>query len=219
MSKILIIEDDKVIGQGLVQALSHEGYEVNWATNGQEGLNRLKSFQPNLIILDIMMPQLNGFEVIAEIRRVGNTIPILVLSARTDSFDKVRGLDLGADDYLTKPFNLDELFARVRKQLKKTVAKEYLFGDFKFDQEKRLLTNTTTAEVVSLNSKELKLLELFMRREGQILTREIILDQVWGDNYDGTDRTVDNLIVSLRKKLNNLHILTERSLGYRFVTK
>ncbi len=219
MNRILIVEDDKIIRLGLTQALQNDGYEVLIAMNGEEGINQAKTEHPHLIVLDIMMPKMNGFEVITELRRHGHDTPIIVLSARVDSQDKVRGLDLGADDYIEKPFNLDELLARIRKQLKKSDLKEDFFGDFKFDWQKRILTDTESSKVISLSTKELKLLELFLKKKEQVLTREIILSSVWSHDYDGTDRTVDNVIMSLRKKLKNLHLITERGLGYRFMTK
>lgn len=217
MSKVLIIEDDKIISDGLKQALEDEGYEVKCAYDGENGLFMIRTESPELVILDIMMPNMNGFEVTTEVRRQGDSVPIIVLSARTESLDKIRGLDLGADDYVTKPFDLDELMARVRRFLKKQADQEHEFGEFNYNWKERILTKKGCA--VLLQSKERMLLEFFLKRLNQIVSREQILDGVWGSDYDGTDRTVDNMIVALRKKVGAKHLITERGLGYRFVTK
>lgn len=217
MSKILIIEDDKIISNGLKQALENEGYQVQCAFDGDMGLYMAKTESPDLVIMDVMMPSMNGFEVTTELRRHGEQVPILILSARTESKDKIRGLDLGADDYISKPFDLDELLARVRRFLKKESQNVDEFGDCQYDWGLRSLSCKKTA--ITLSTKERLLLELFLKRKNQIITREQILDNVWGSDYDGTDRTVDNLIVALRKKLGTEHLVTERGLGYRLVTK
>lgn len=216
-AKVLVVEDDRVIAEGLVQVLEATGYEVIWASDGEQGLYEARTQAPDVIILDIMMPEMNGFEVTTELRRQGDHVPIIVLSARTETGDKVRGLDLGADDYLTKPFDLDELLARVRRQLKKNNEKKQEFGGWEYSWQERLL-KTKAGEPCALNTKERKLLEFFLKRKNQIVSREQILDAVWGADYDGTDRTVDNLVVALRKKIGGQHLLTERGLGYRFVT-
>ena len=216
-AQILVIEDDKIISNGLRQGLIAEGYSVTVAADGETGLHLAKTTNPDLLILDIMMPQLNGFEVITELRRSGDNVPVIVLSARTDPKDKVRGLDLGADDYVSKPFDLDELMARVRRHLGRRAENDQVFGEFIYKWKTRQLLKNKDQEFVVLNGKERKLLEFFLKRPGQIVTREQVLDGVWGD-YDGTDRTVDNLIVVLRKKIGGSHLVTERGLGYRFVT-
>ncbi|MCB0414284.1 MAG: response regulator transcription factor [Bdellovibrionales bacterium] len=217
MSKILIVEDDKVISDGLKQALESEGYQVACAFDGDAGLYKIKTESPDLVILDIMMPNMNGFEVTTEVRRSGDSIPIMVLSARVESQDKVRGLDLGADDYISKPFDLDELLARVRRLIKKQHAVNECFGDFEYIWKNRTLCQSGL--FIQLQTKERLLLEFFLKRANQIVSREQILDSVWGSDYEGTDRTVDNLVVALRKKLGSKHVITERGLGYRFVTK
>jgi DNA-binding response OmpR family regulator len=216
--RILIVEDDKILSQGLKQAMTEEGHEVLIAMDGETGLHMARTAHPDLLILDIMMPHLNGFEVITELRRGGDNVPVIVLSARTDSRDKVRGLDLGADDYVSKPFDLDELLARVRRHLGRRAAHDQIFGSFVYEWKTRQLLDGTDRHSILLTAKERKLLEFLLKREGQVVTREQVLDGVWGD-YDGTDRTVDNLIVSLRKKVGSEHLVTERGIGYRFVTK
>lgn len=219
MSRILVIEDDLVISKGLRLALEAEGYEVVLAYDGEEGLFKAKTESPDLLILDIMMPELNGFEIVTELRRTGDGVPIVVLSARTDSVDKIRGLDLGADDYVSKPFDLNEFLARVRRHLGRRQEMGQRFGEFIYDWKQRQLVKNEGGQSVSLTTKERKLLELFLKRVGQILTREQVLDGVWGADYQGTDRTVDNVIVSLRKKVGAEFLRTERGAGYRFVTK
>ncbi len=217
--KILVIEDDQIISVGLIQALDEEGYETMTAMDGETGLYMAKTASPDLLILDIMMPRLNGFEVVTELRRNGDQVPVIVLSARTDAQDKVRGLDLGADDYVAKPFDLDELLARVRRHLGRKSVQDQVFGLFVYEWRTRQLLVKEGGFPIPLTAKERKLLEFFLKRDGQIVSREQVLDGVWGDDYDGTDRTVDNLVVSLRKKLGSSHLQTERGLGYRFVTK
>ncbi len=217
--KIIVIEDDKIISNGLRQALTKEGYDVKCAFDGDSGLYMVKTEKPDLVILDIMMPHMNGFEVTTEVRRLGDSVPIIILSARVETKDKIRGLDLGADDYMTKPFDLDELLARVRRQLRRELENDEDIGELIYSWKNRSLLNPATKEIMTLTSKERVLLEFFLRRKNQIITREQILDGVWGADYDGTDRTVDNVIVSLRKKIGTQFLLTERGLGYRFVTK
>jgi DNA-binding response OmpR family regulator len=219
MSRILLIEDDLIISKGLRLALEAEGYEVVLAYDGAEGLFKANTEAPDLIVLDIMMPQMNGFEVAMELRRSGDRVPIIVLSARTESADKVRGLDLGADDYVEKPFDLDELLARVRRQLGRRSQVSAEFGDYRYDWQLKQLQAKASGEAIALTAKERRLLEFLLKRAGQIVTREQVLDAVWGADYDGTDRTVDNLVVSLRKKVGAACLVTERGSGYRFVTK
>lgn len=216
MKTILVVEDDKIILTGLRQALEHEGYCVRCAVNGAEGLYMAQTERPDLVILDIMMPEMNGFEVMTEIRRRGQQTPIIVLSARVDCKDKVRGLELGADDYVSKPFDLDELLARIKRHMQRHHTKTQYFSEYCYDWILRQLT--FNEKPVRLKSKERLMLECFLKRPNQIITREQLLDYVWGEDYDGTDRTIDNIIVSLRKKIEASHVLTERGLGYRFVT-
>lgn len=216
MAKILIIEDDRIIADGLKQAMEMEGHTVIAAYDGYDGLYAAKNENPDLLILDIMMPEINGFEVITELRRETNPVPIIVLSARTQSTDKVRGLDLGADDYMCKPFDLNELLARVRRFIDKGKKRVQLFGQFKYDWETQQLSNKAGKPIV-LSTKERKILEFFLNRPNRIVSREMLLDGVWSSEYDGTDRTVDNMIVSLRKKLGSKYLITERGVGYRFM--
>lgn len=215
----MVVEDDTVIARGLAQAFDLEGYKVLLATDGDSAVYMSRTEDVDLVVLDVMMPGLNGFEVTTELRRSGDSVPILILSARTETRDKVRGLDLGADDYLEKPFDLDELLARVRRLLTRTEGKAQTLGDCIYDWKLRMLTSSKTGEAIALTPKERRLLEFFLKRSGQIVSREKVLDGVWGADYDGTDRTVDNVIMSLRKKIGGECLLTERGFGYRFVTK
>lgn len=214
--RILIIEDDEHIQLGLKKAFENEGYNVTQAFDGEDGAYLVKEVQPDLIILDIMMPFMNGFEVISELRTEGIDIPILVLSARTETQDKIRGFKLGADDYIEKPFSLEELLARVERRLKMQSKGEFVFGNFSFDQRANLLLRSE--KEVLLSGKEIKLLKFFIARKNQILSREQIIHGVWGGDYTGTDRTVDNFILGLRKIIGKEHLVTVRGLGYRFVT-
>ncbi len=225
MHKILLIEDDSVIILGLTQTLKEEGYQVVSAQDGEQGLYAIKTESPDLVICDIMMPNMNGFEVISETRRLGENVPFIVLSARTGSPDKIKGLDLGADDYVSKPFDLEELLARIRRLLSKRSGQAFIFGNYEYNWKSRSLllntekTSVTAGRPITLQTKERLLLEFLIKRANQLVSREQILDGVWGSDYDGTDRTVDNVIVSLRKKLGSKHLITERGIGYRFVTK
>lgn len=219
MPKILIVEDEKTIAVGLKRGLVAEGFEVIMAFDGEDGLYALQNESPDLAIVDLMMPLMNGFELTAEIRRLGINTPLIVLSARSESKDKVRALGLGADDYVTKPFDYDELLARIKRRLGASQCAKTEFGGFIYEWEKQSLFNVTSKSTVALNQRETKLLEFFLKRVDRPLTREQILNAVWGEDYEGTDRTVDNFVVMLRKKIGADHILTVRGGGYRFVTK
>ncbi len=215
--KILIIEDDENIQLGLKKAFERETYDVVQAFDGEDGVFLAKTENPDLIILDIMMPFMNGFEVISELRSDGSDTPIIVLSARVETQDKVRGLKLGADDYMEKPFALEELLARVYRKIGISIKEEYSFGDCIYSH--KVSTLKIEEKIIDLSGKEIKLLEFLLKRDGQIVSREQIIAAVWGSDYEGTDRTVDNFILGLRKKIGKEHLLTVRGLGYRFVTK
>ena len=200
--------------------LQLEGFETLTASDGREAIALLGE-RLDLVVLDVMLPHLNGFEIVERLRSRGDDVPIILLSAKTEEEDVVRGLELGADDYVTKPFRLTELLARVRAHLRRrpssTVA---TFGDVRVDFDKREVRRDDGP--VELTSKELDLLEFMWEKEGRALTREAILHAVWGNDYYGTDRTVDNFINRLRQKLDTpgtpAHFLTVRGVGYRFVS-
>ena len=220
---ILIVEDDTSILRGLKMNLELEGYSVLTAEDGEKGLVLAWEEQPDLVILDVMLPKMNGFEVCKEIRRRKIDVPVLMLSAKNAEIDKIMGLDLGADDYISKPFSLREVLARVnaflRRRRSATAPASVSFGSVSVD----FATHQATREgkAVSLTTKELDLVRFFAEHEGKVLSRETILDGVWGRAYEGTDRTVDNFINRLREKLDSSdapkHFLTVRGAGYRFV--
>jgi DNA-binding response OmpR family regulator len=224
---VLVVEDDPSIAKGLEKNLRFEGYQVFVAPDGQRGLELAVDKAPDLILLDLMMPGLNGFEVLRELRRREIEIPVIVLTAKGEESDKVRGLDLGADDYVTKPFGVKELLSRVsavlrRKRRFEKQVERVCFGRVQIDFSAREVK--VSGRRVELTQKEFELVRFFLAREGQALDRQEILNRVWGFDYFGTDRTVDNFINRLRQKLEAdperpRHFLTVRGMGYRFDSK
>jgi two-component system alkaline phosphatase synthesis response regulator PhoP len=228
MERILVLEDDPSIARGLVTNLKFEGFSVQHAADGATGLDLVMARCPDLILLDVMLPRLNGFEVLREIRRLKLETAVIMLTAKAEEVDKVRGLDLGADDYVTKPFGLPELLARVRAVLRRrakdpeAAGKVIAVGRGEVDLLARQLR--VEGEEVPCTRREMDLLELFLSREGEALTREEIVTRVWGYDYEGTDRTLDNFVSRLRKKLevdpaHPKHFFTVRGIGYRFVLR
>jgi two-component system, OmpR family, alkaline phosphatase synthesis response regulator PhoP len=225
MESILVVEDDPSIARGLMQNLRFEGYSVQVASDGEAGLALAVDRKPDLVILDVMLPRLNGFEVLRELRRLELDVPVIMLTAKGEEVDKVRGLDLGADDYVTKPFGLAELLARVRSALRRKQQLEQKIAHTRFadvDVDFTARTVTVGGKPVSVTTRELELLRLFVLRAGEALGREEIVRRVWGYDYEGTDRTLDNFVSRLRQKLEQdpqkpRHFLTVRGVGYRFV--
>ena len=221
-AKILVVEDDLAIAFGLQKNLQFEGYEVVVATDGEAGLSRAIDARPDLMILDIMLPKVNGFEICQALRKQGIDIPIIFLTAKGQESDKILGLDLGGDDYMTKPFSVRELLARVKTILRRVKGDEpelVAFGDVEVNFKAQ--TVKLRGQDVSLTSKEFELLRFLMRSEGKVLPRDSILNKVWGYDYYGTARTIDNFINRLRQKIeddvdNPRHILTVRGVGYKF---
>lgn len=216
--RILIIEDDEGILRVLRRALTYEGYQVETALDGETGLAMEHEWRPDLIILDLMLPGMDGLEVCQRLRTEGNN-PILMLTAKDTIHDRVQGLDAGADDYLTKPFELDELLARVRALLRRTQLERapiLTFNDLTLDTSTRMATRK--GRNIALTAKEYDLLELFMRHPRQVMTREMIFDRVWGYDFGGESNVLDVYIRYLRQKLEiddeQRLIHTVRGVGY-----
>jgi len=223
---ILVIEDDAMITMGLEMNLSAEGYRVLVAQDGQEGLALAREPGIDLVILDVMLPKLNGFELLSILRKEGRTTPVLMLSARSAEVDKVMGLELGAEDYVSKPFGVAELLARVRALLRRgnhhAPASEDIVkaGDLEIDLGTHEVRRG--AVPVDLTVTEFDVLLCLIEAGGRVLTREQIQARVWGEGHHGTLRTVDNFLLQLRTKLEQdpaapKHLLTVRGVGYRFV--
>ncbi|MEM1033079.1 MAG: response regulator transcription factor [Myxococcota bacterium] len=224
--RILIIEDEPQIVLGLSDALTFEGFEVVAAATGQEGTALARSRRPDAVILDLMLPDTNGFVVCEELRRSDRFVPIIMLTARSSEVDKIRGLDAGADDYVTKPFSLGELIARIRAIFRRTARPPEPQEAFTVGRaEVSLATHTVTrgkSTVHQLSFYEVGLLRLLHERMGQPVSRDEILERVWGLEASPTNRTVDNFIVKLRKKVETKpdrpeHILTVYGFGYKLV--
>ena len=222
---ILVVEDDPSINLGLQMNLEAEGYQVSIAVDGEDGLNRAVSADVDLVILDVMLPKMNGFEVVKAIRRQGNHVPVVMLSARGAEMDKVMGLELGAEDYITKPFSLAELLARVKAVLRRDgIARQapervVRTGNLEIDSAMRQVKRS--GELVSLTATEFDVLWCLVEASTRVLTREDILTRVWGPGHHGTLRTIDNFLLQLRTKLETdpaepEHLLTVRGVGYRF---
>ncbi len=225
MQKILVIEDEPQMRLGLRDNLELEGFEVITASDGEEGLTKAVSLRPDLVILDLMLPRRSGFDVCREMRRRSITTPIVMLTARSQESDKVLGLEIGADDYVTKPFSLTELLARVKAVLRRAGvrpvdAPAVTIGeveiDFKTHQASR------AGKRLDFTSREVELLRYLVSRTGQVVTREQILNDVWGYEESPTTRTIDNFVAKLRQKVEPLpheprHILTIHGSGYKFV--
>jgi two-component system response regulator MprA len=216
--QILIIEDDEAIVKVLRRALAYEGYQVNYALDGEAGLNIARDRRPDLVILDLMLPGMDGVEVCQRLRAGGNVL-ILMLTARDTLHDRVQGLDAGADDYMVKPFELEELLARARALLRRTQPDRVpilSFADLTLDTSTRQAIRK--GRVISLTAKEYDLLELFLRHPRQVLTREMIFDRVWGYDFGGESNVLDVYIRYLRQKLENEGetrlIHTVRGVGY-----
>ena len=224
--KILIIEDEEDLVKGLKLNLAGEGYELTWAYDGQEGLRKALEEKPDLIILDIMLPKMDGLEVCREIRQKNMNIPIIMLTAKGGEVDKVVGLEVGADDYITKPFSIRELLARVKAHLRrekregKKIPEVYSFGDVELDFSHFKVRRK--GKEVDLTSLEVEILKYFVAHRGEVVTREALLDKIWGYERFPTTRTIDNHILKLRKKVEEdpahpKQIFSVYGAGYRFM--
>lgn len=226
--KILIVDDEKNIVEIIAFNLKKEGYQVIKAADGEEGLQKALEEDPDLILLDIMMPKMDGYEVCKKIREKKNT-PIIMLTARAEEVDKVLGLELGADDYVTKPFGVRELMARVKANLRKSAVREEVaeepvpaegnFGRLDINAERYEVRKD--GKIIDLTLREFELVKFLSAQKGQVFTRETLLEKVWGYEYYGDVRTVDVTIRRLREKIEDTpnkptYILTKRGVGYYF---
>lgn len=221
---IAVIEDEDIIRKSVTMNLELEGFQVVSACDGEEGIELINTRKPDLIIMDVMMPRKDGLQACREVRNAGNSTPLILLTARSSEIDKVLGLELGADDYLGKPFGMLELIARVKALLRRiqrvTSIDEIRFSDVVVDfKAYRALKNN---EPIDLSAREYRLLRYLVVKVGSVVTRDELLDEVWGYNSYPTTRTVDNHIARLRQKVEaNIddpqHILTVHGVGYKFV--
>lgn len=227
MKRILIAEDDSTIREGLALAIEADGYRPILAADGQEAIQQFNATSPDLVLLDIMMPQVNGYDVCRKIRETNKQVPILMLTAKTEEIDQVLGLELGADDYIAKPFRVRELLARIHASLRKVEAfaqalpktsETFTFGPATIDI-KRMIATVDDQEK-SLTDREVTLLQLFHARPNEALSRDYLLDEAWGINYQGTTRTLDQHIAKLRAKIDSENapspIQTVHGVGYKF---
>lgn len=227
--RILIVEDDPHILLGLEEVMKGDGFDVTVCNRGDKAVEAVSKCHPALIVLDVMLPGASGYDICKQLRSQKNTTPILMLTAKGQEIDKVVGLDLGADDYVTKPFGVRELLARIHALLRRTGAtppaelngqSTFHIGSTAVDPKTFQLRRGKTVE--ELTAKELKLLQLFATHPGEVLSRDRLLNDVWGYNYFGTTRTLDQVIVQLRKKLGDngdtpKHLLTVHGVGYKLV--
>ena len=226
-AKILVVEDDPHILLGLEEVLKGDGFEVAVCNRGDQALAAVAKHSPGLIVLDIMLPGLSGYDICKQLRAKKISTPILMLTAKSQEIDKVVGLDLGADDYVTKPFGVRELLARIHALLRRTNAgnasranseEPFQIGSATIEPKTFQVKRGKTVE--ELTAKELKLLQIFFSNAGEVLSRDRLLNEVWGYNYYGTTRTLDQVIVQLRKKLGDnrseaRHLLTVHGVGYK----
>ena len=223
MAKILVVDDKENILELATLYLKNEGYEVITAADGKAALEAIKKHEPDLVLLDIMLPQMDGWEVCRKLRQEGNMVPIIMVTARTDDVDKIVGLELGADDYVTKPFNPREMIARVKAVLRRyqggapATTETIRLADLKIDKDRH--EATIGEAMLDLRPKEFDLLVAFAENPGLVLNREQLLNRVWGYDYFGDTRTVDVHVAHLRDKLTSSGIAIEtiRGIGYKLV--
>ena len=225
MKKILIIEDDPALLAGLNESLTNENYRVTQAEDGQKGYELASENDYDLILLDLILPLKDGFDVCRDLRKAGKSIPIIILTSKNEEIDKVLGLELGADDYITKPFSLKELLARIKALLRRTQPsdpqmEEYSFGNVKMNLKKMEVEKE--GKLIQLSATEYKILKYFTEHEGEVISRDKFLDDVWGYDAFPTTRTVDNYVLSIRKKIEDdpaspVHIVTVHTVGYKFI--
>jgi len=222
-ANILVVDDEKPIVDIIKFNLEKEGYKVSFAYDGVEAFNKIKNEKFDLVLLDVMLPNMDGFEICKKVREFSN-VPIIMITARAEEVDKVLGLELGADDYITKPFGIRELIARIRANLRRTIVsdvqgKAIKAGDLSLNMETFEVKKKN--EIIELTVREYELLKFLMTQRGQVFTRADLLEKVWDYEYYGDDRTVDVTIRRLREKIEDdpstpKYILTKRGIGYYF---
>ena len=226
MKKILIIEDEPDLVKGLKLNLSDEGFDVDWAVNGVDGLRKAIDEAPDLIILDLMLPEMDGLEVCRRLRQKNINIPVIMLTAKGAEIDKVVGLEIGADDYMTKPFSIRELLARIKARLRhsereeKQVPEIYSFGEIEIDFTRFKIRRK--GKELDLTSLETDILKYFIIHRGEVVSRDDLLNKIWGYDKYPTTRTIDNHILKLRKKIEDdpshpRYIISVYGGGYRFI--
>ncbi len=230
MHRILIVEDEEAIRLGLVDLLEIEGYEIEVAIDGEQAMEKVRDHQPHLVILDLMLPKASGYDVCRYIRKTYPKVFILMLTAKTEEINKIQGLEMGADDYVTKPFSVFELMARIKSMLRRiehdksagtSISDVLEFEDVRIDFKK--YEATKAGQPIELSAKEFQILKYFSTRKGEVVTREDLLQVIWGYSIENmpTTRTVDNQIVKLRQKIekdteNPIVIKSVRGVGYKF---
>jgi DNA-binding response OmpR family regulator len=226
MVKILIVEDEPAMLSGLHDNLEFEGYEVDSANRGDDGCTKILKGNYDLILLDVMLPGMSGFDILKQCRNKGITTPVIMLTAKAEELDKVLGLEFGADDYITKPFSLRELLARIKAILRRSGQLNDPATQKQFIQIGRLSVNfenleaVENGEIIKLSHKEFEILNYLYKKNGQIVSRENLLDSVWGLDYQPSSRTVDNFILRLRQKIDSEttnHIITVHGYGYKLI--
>ena len=231
MSRVLLVEDDEHLAEGMAFNLRNSGYDVETAGTGEDALKTMERQAFDLVLLDLMLPGIDGLEVVRRIRRAGNTKPVLVITAKNRADDTIAGLDAGADDYITKPFDLDEVLARIRGALRRqswakasspsTAPDSLQYGRWKIDFQ-TFVASGPDGDAKTLTVTELAILKLFSQRPGEVVSRETFLNEVWGRSGALETRTVDNFVRKLRHALEEdpsrpRHIVSVRGAGYKFV--
>jgi len=228
MAKILVVEDEQHMLSGLKDNLEFEGYEVDTANDGKQGLDKILHSDYDLILLDVMLPHISGFDICKKARKEGIETPIIFLTAKSEEIDKVIGLESGGDDYITKPFSLREMLARIKAVLRRTQARQDKSAVINNIEIGNLTVNFDTynaflkKEPVKLSFKEFEILHYLYKRKNGTVTRDSLLDDVWGFDYQPTPRTIDNFILKLRQKIeddpnNPKYIITIHGIGYKLL--
>jgi len=227
--RILVVEDEPAVARGLIYGLESEGFQVQWAEDGNSALELVRQRDPHLLLLDIRLPDISGFDVCGQLRKEGKTLPIIILTARDEEVDKILGLELGADDYIVKPYSIREVISRIRAQLRRsygelataTIGRRYRFGNIDVDFEQFMVLRG--GEPISLTPTEFKLLRFLIQQRNLPISRQKLIEAIWGYDSDvESERTVDVHIRHLRTKLEEdpakpRWIITVRGIGYKFL--